>query len=110
MPDDLQYQELTCDIVLGRTVEACVLADVPMIFMLYPKLVYEWEYCYERLRWAWSIAGLVPEGDLEKRVCREHKRLARPDMVHVYYPERSFTLITIDDGPMINREIDNANR
>ncbi|MHA2066472.1 MAG: hypothetical protein ACXABY_19040 [Candidatus Thorarchaeota archaeon] len=48
------YQVLAADIVLGKTVEAVVLADIPMTFIRFPDIVKDEQYCWNKVNRVFS--------------------------------------------------------
>jgi len=64
--DKIRDQANILAMVLGRTVEACMLYSIPLTFMHFPLLVQNPEHCYERLSRAFELdqSRFIEEFDL----------------------------------------------
>ena len=64
---DHDSQVIACDVLLGKTVETAVLADIPMTFTRFPDIVMDEEYC-------WSKLNSILLGTFDIQLDREHFR------------------------------------
>jgi hypothetical protein len=67
-------QEAVLALAVGRVVEACVLYDVPLTLMHFPRLIQDAEYCYDQLKGNDMTFGW-------QHFRAEHERLANPEQV-----------------------------
>lgn len=87
---DLDSQAQANDIILGRTVEACILADVPITFTKFPRVVLDCDYCYTKVSIALEDIGVQIEPSLFHE---KFKELSRPDLVAIKEENRKRTFV-----------------
>ena len=79
VPDHLEGDELqeaqaeVLAMALGKTIEACMLYNIPCTMMHFPLLVQDMEYCYEKLKRLGNIDYL--------KFAEEFNLLARPEQI-----------------------------
>ena len=78
-PNDLSNQTLACDIILGKAVEAAVLADIPLTFIRFPDIVMDEEYCWSKID---SVLTGTFDIHLDREQFREeYQKLADPSLI-----------------------------
>lgn len=86
-PNDYDSQILACDILLGRCVEAAILADIPITFTRFPDIVTDEAYCWDKLN---SVLSETYDIHLDRdRFRQEFQQLSDPSIIK--YSARKLT-------------------